>query len=82
MAAKPVSLGADQSTLAIRFADKRLMLTDIAFRIVSRLMNLTPMCDTLTIERHFAEYLRILADHYETCGTLQKSDERSEICCG
>jgi len=45
------------------------MLTDIAFRIVSRLMNLTPMCDTLTIERHFAENLRILAYHYETCGT-------------
>jgi hypothetical protein len=33
------------------------MLADIAFRIVSRLMNLTPMCDMLTIELGFGTAL-------------------------
>src|SRR5262249_42945101 len=33
------------------------MLADSAFRIVSRLMNLTPMCDALTIELGFGTAL-------------------------
>jgi hypothetical protein len=33
------------------------MLADIAFRIVGRLMNLTPMCDMLTIELGFGTAL-------------------------
>jgi hypothetical protein len=43
----PAEHGRTESTFRLRFAIERLMLADSAFRLVSHLVNLTPMSDGL-----------------------------------